>query len=53
VFGQIVPAAATGAVGTGLLSEAAKSTCSHGANLKEKNDFYFLLRLTQEAESAG
>jgi hypothetical protein len=50
-FGHIVPAVAAGSVGTGLLTEAAKSTCSHGANLKEKNDFYFLLRLTQEAEA--
>ena len=57
-FGGVVPfvakAAATAAgaaVGTGLLNEAAKSRCEHGATLKEKNDFYFLLRLTQEAES--
>ena len=40
-----VPAAM---VGGGLLSKAAQSTCEHGASLKEKNDFYFLLRLTQE-----
>ena len=57
-FGGIVPviakaafAAAGGVVGTGLLSKAAQSRCEHGATLKEKNDFYFLLRLTQEAES--
>lgn len=41
-----VPAAV---VGSGLLSKAAQSICEHGASLKEKNDFYFLLRLTQEA----
>jgi hypothetical protein len=57
-FGGIVPAvakavmtAAPGIVGTGLLGKAAQSLCEHGSNLKEHNDFYFLLRLAQEAES--
>jgi hypothetical protein len=48
-FGRILPLAAGGLGGT-LLSKAALSTCEHGASLKEKNDFYFLLRLTQESE---
>jgi hypothetical protein len=52
MFGQIIPAGATGVVGTSLLTEAAKSTCNHGTTLQEKNDFYFLLRLTQEVESS-
>jgi hypothetical protein len=50
-FGKVLPLAA-GGVGATLLSKAAQSTCEHGANLKEKNDFYFLLRLTQEAEAS-
>jgi hypothetical protein len=56
VFGGIVPvlvkgtiAAAGAMVGGRLLSKAAEAKCEHGANLKEKNDFYFLLRLAQEA----
>jgi hypothetical protein len=56
-FGGMVPllikASIVGAgsmVGGRLLSKAAETTCEHGAILKEKNDFYFLLRLTQEAE---
>jgi hypothetical protein len=56
-FGGIVPvlvkaslALAGSMVGGRLLSKAAEATCEHGATLKEKNDFYFLLRLTQEAE---
>jgi len=32
-----------------LLSKAAEATCEHGAALKEQSDFYFLLRLCQEA----
>jgi hypothetical protein len=55
-FGGIVPLAAKVAVsaagamvGGRLLSRAAEAQCEHGASLKEKNDFYFLLRLTQEA----
>ena len=50
-FGAVgmVPAAlAAGTVGAALLKDAATSICQHGPNLKEKNDFYFLLRLTQE-----
>lgn len=56
MFGGIVPlvvkgslAAAGAMVGGRLLSKAAEAQCEHGATLKEKNDFYFLLRLTQEA----
>ena len=59
-FGAIVPALATAATvgaaaaagigGTRLLGRVAESACEHGASLQEKNDFYFLLRLTQEAE---
>jgi hypothetical protein len=43
-------AVAPGIAGTSLLGKAAQSYCEHGATVKEKNDFYFLLRLTQEAE---
>jgi len=43
-------AVAPGIAGTSLLGKAAQSYCEHGATLKEKNDFYFLLRLTQEVE---
>ena len=43
-------AVAPGITGTSLLGKAAQSYCEHGATIKEKNDFYFLLRLTQEAE---
>jgi hypothetical protein len=57
-FGGIVPLAAKLAVsaagamvGGRLLSKAAEAQCEHGSSLKEKNDFYFLLRLTQEADS--
>jgi hypothetical protein len=38
-------------VGTRLLSKAAESACEHGPEAKQKNDLYFLLRLTQEARS--
>ena len=57
IFGGVVPlvikgtvAAAGAMVGGRLLSKAAEAQCEHGAMLKEKNDFYFLLRLTQETE---
>jgi hypothetical protein len=56
-FGGIVPLIAkatlggAGAmVGGRLLSKAAEAKCEHGATLKEKNDFYFLLRVAEEAE---
>ena len=56
-FGGFVPALATAAlvgagamVGGRLLSKAAEAKCEHGSELKEKNDFYFLLRLSEEAE---
>lgn len=52
-IGQIIPAASAAAVGVHLVKEAAKSKCDHGPTLKEKNDFYFLLRLAQEAEAAN
>jgi hypothetical protein len=55
-FGGMLPvlvkvslSAAGSMVGGRLLSKAAEATCEHGTTLKEKNDFYFLLRLTQEA----
>jgi len=57
-FGGIVPVAtklavtAAGAmVGGRLLTRAAEAQCEHGATVKEKNDFYFLLRLSQDAEN--
>ncbi len=40
---------AASVVGTRLLSKAAGSACEHGPETKQKNDLYFLLRLTQEA----
>jgi hypothetical protein len=42
--------AASAMVGGRLLSKAAEEACEHGANLRQKNDFYFLLRVAQEAE---
>ena len=41
---------AASVVGT-LLSKAAESACEHGPETKQKNDLYFLLRLTQEVRS--
>jgi hypothetical protein len=35
-------------VGTRLLSKAAESACEHGPETKQKNDLYFLLKLTNE-----
>ncbi|MBZ5520924.1 MAG: hypothetical protein LAP21_01565 [Acidobacteriia bacterium] len=59
VFGGPIPvlanAAITGAsamVGGRLLAKAAEEVCEHGSNLSAKNDFYFLLRVAQEAEMA-
>src|SRR5579864_1522050 len=52
-IGQILPAASAAAVGAHLLKDAAKSKCDHGPTLKEKSNFYFLLRLAQEAETAN
>jgi hypothetical protein len=56
-FGGFLPLLAKGAavaasamVGGRLLSKAAEDVCEHGANLREKNDFYFLLRVAQESE---
>ena len=44
-----VPAAALGTmVGGRLLAKAAESVCEHGPEFKQKNDLYFLLKLTQE-----
>ena len=55
--GALAVSVALGAIGQILppqvrqqVKEAAKSKCDHGPILKEKNDFYFLLRLAQEAE---
>jgi hypothetical protein len=54
-FGGFLPllakSAAVGAsamVGGRLLSKAAEDACDHGPTFREKNDFYFLLRLAQE-----
>jgi hypothetical protein len=49
VVGQVVPAAVAGAVGYHLIKEAVNAKCDHGPTLREKNDFYFLVRLAQEA----
>lgn len=55
-FGAFLPmlakAAAVGAslmVGGRLLSKAAEDVCEHGSNLAAKNDFYFLLKVAEEA----
>ena len=40
---------ATSYVGTRLLGKAAESVCEHGPETTQKNDLYFLLRLTEEA----
>ena len=42
--------AGAGVVGGHLARKAAEATCSHGPEFKQKNDLYFLLRLTNEAE---
>jgi hypothetical protein len=52
MFGAIPPLAAAGIGGT-LLTKAGVSVCEHGSSVREKNDFYFLLRLTQEQETGG
>lgn len=41
---------AASVVGTRLLSKAAESACEHSPKTKQKNDLYFLLRLTEEAK---
>jgi len=43
-------AAAATVVGGRLVSKAAEEACSHGPEFQQKNDLYFLLRLTNEAE---
>lgn len=52
-IGQVLPAASAAALGVHLIKEAAKSKCDQGPTLKERNDFYFLLRLSQEAEAGS
>jgi hypothetical protein len=42
--------AGAGVVGGHLARKVAEATCSHGPEFKQKNDLYFLLRLTNEAE---
>jgi hypothetical protein len=56
-FGGFLPLLAKGAavgatamVGGRLFSKAAEEVCEHGANLRERNDFYFLVRTAQESE---
>lgn len=43
-------AGGAGVVGGRLAAKAAEEACSHGPDFKQKNDLYFLLRLTNEAE---
>jgi hypothetical protein len=50
ILAKAAGVAAGSMVGGRLLSKAAEAGCEHGATLREQNDFYFLLRLTQEAE---
>jgi hypothetical protein len=56
-FGGVAPilikaagVAASAMVGGRLFSKAAEQICEHGANLRQQNDFYFLLRVAQESE---
>ena len=56
VFGGF-PAAVAGALtgaaaiaGGRLLGKAAEAACEHGANLRQQNELYFLLRLIKQAE---
>ena len=45
-----VPVAGIGSlVGGRLLSKAAEAACEHGPELRQKNDLYFLPKLTEEA----
>jgi hypothetical protein len=45
-----VPVAGIGSlVGGRLLSKAAEAACEHGPDLMQKNDLYFLIKLTEEA----
>ena len=37
-----------GGVGSKLLAKGAESLCEHGADIRQKNDLYFLLRLMEE-----
>ena len=46
----VPPAAGATLVGGRLAAKAAEESCSHGPELQHKNDLYFLLRLTNEAE---
>jgi len=36
-------------VGGRLLTKVAEGACEHGPEFKQKNDLYFLLKLTEEA----
>lgn len=36
---------------TTLFQSRAETVCDQGADLRERNDFYFLLRVAHEAES--
>jgi hypothetical protein len=45
-----VPVATLGTlVGGRLLTKVAEGACEHGPEFKQKNDLYFLLKLTEEA----
>jgi hypothetical protein len=46
-----VPVAGVGTlVGGRLLAKAAEAACEHGPEFRQKNDLYFLLKLTEEAD---
>jgi len=55
VFGGLADAIGRALIGAGvvaggrLLGKAGEVACEHGANLRQQNDLYFLLRLEQEA----
>ena len=45
---KMIAAGVAAAAGAGPLRKAAESTCDHGAEIRQKNDLYFLLRLIEE-----
>ena len=52
VAAKVAAAGASAMVGGRLLQKAAEKVCEHGADLVSKNDFYFLLKASQENDPA-
>jgi len=46
---SVTLAAGAAIVGTRLAAKVAEDACSHGPEFEQKNDLYFLPRLTREA----